>query len=115
MACSAGDSTPRVLLRAVSFRSTPTPRADTGFFPISDGPHFVEFDWERSSAPAAFDGQFVMRIDDEVVSTLFGIDNDLARVEFVRMGVMSIKTAAASGIPYFDQFESRRARYIGPE
>ena len=89
-------------------------RADTGFFGITDAPHFVEFDWLRSSSPGANDGQFIMRIDDAVVSTLFGIDNDTGTVEFARLGLMTIKTAA-SGSMYFDQFESRRQFFIGPE
>jgi hypothetical protein len=31
-------------------------RADTGFFSITDGPHFLEFDWQRSTGPGASDG-----------------------------------------------------------
>ena len=82
---------------------------------LTDAPHFVEFDWIRSGAAGANDGIFVMRIDDVVVSTQFGIDNDGSSVEFARLGVMTIKTAAASGVMYFDQFESRRQAYVGPE
>jgi hypothetical protein len=32
------------------------PRADTGFFPISDGPHFVEFDGQRATGAGATAG-----------------------------------------------------------
>ena len=90
-------------------------REDTGFFPIADEPHLVEFDWMRASSQGAYDGQFVLRLDDAVVSTLFGIDNDGSPIEFARLGVMAIKTPLAAGTVYFDQFESRRRRYIGPE
>ena len=69
----------------------------------------------RASSQGAFDGQFVLRLDDEVVSTLFGIDNDASPIEFARLGVMTLKTPLAAGTVYFDQFESRRRRYIGPE
>ena len=89
-------------------------RADTGFFAISDGPHFFEFDWQRASAPAAGNGTFNLWIDDTLRSTLTGLDNDLSPVEFVRMGAFSVKTAAA-GTLYFDQFESRRETFIGAE
>jgi hypothetical protein len=89
-------------------------RADTGFFAITDGPHFFEFDWQRASAPAAGNGTFSFWIDDTLRSTLTGLDNDLSPVEFVRMGAFSVKTAAA-GTLYFDQFESRRETYIGAE
>ena len=89
-------------------------RADTGFFPITDGPHFFEFDWIRSSAPGASDGSFTLRIDNAPVSVLTLLDNDASPVDFVRMGALSIKTGAA-GTLYYDQFESRRQVFIGPE
>jgi hypothetical protein len=90
-------------------------RADTGFFAITDAPHFIEFDWLRAGGPGANNGSFALRIDDAAVSTLIGIDNDAADVEFARMGVMTIKTTAASGTMRYDQFESRRLNGIGPE
>jgi len=89
-------------------------RADTGFFPITDGPHFFEFDWQRASAPGALDGLFTLRIDNAIVSTLTSLDNDSIPVDFARMGALSIKTGAA-GTLFYDQFESRRQRFIGPE
>ncbi len=89
-------------------------RADTGFFPITNGPHFLEFDWLRSSAPAASDGVFTLRIDGSPVSVLTLLNDDARAVDFVRMGAIAIKTGA-SGTLLFDQFESRRHVFIGPE
>jgi len=89
-------------------------RADTGFFPIVDGPHFFEVDWQRSSAPGASDGSFTFRVDNVVLSTLTLLDNDASPVDFVRMGALAIK-AGAFGTLYYDQFESRRQVFIGPE
>ena len=89
-------------------------RADTGFFPIVDGPHFFEVDWQRSSAPGASDGSFTFRVDNAVMSNLTLLDNDASPVDFVRMGALSIKTGA-SGTLFYDQFESRRQVFIGPE
>jgi hypothetical protein len=89
-------------------------RADTGFFPITDGPHFLEFDWQRSTGPGASNGTLQFFIDDVSMTTLTAIDNDQSVIESVRMGVLSIKTAA-NGIPFYDQFESRRLRQIGAE
>jgi hypothetical protein len=89
-------------------------RADTGFFPISDGPHFIEFDWQRATGPGASDGSLQLFIDNASVSTLSGIDNDQVPVDLVRMGALSVKTGAA-GTLYYDQFESRRLRFIGAE
>ena len=89
-------------------------RADTGFFPITDGPHFLEFDWQKATGPGASDGSLELWIDDISVATLTGIDNDQSLIESVRMGALSIKTGAA-GTLFYDQFESRRQRFIGPE
>jgi hypothetical protein len=88
-------------------------RTDTGFFPISDDPHFVEFAWQKSSGPGANDGTFVLKIDDVVRSTLTLLDTDLNTIEYVRMGAMSVKSGAG-GTLYFDQFVSRRQQAIGP-
>jgi len=89
-------------------------RADTGFFPINDGPHFFELDWIRASGPGAFDGFFTLRIDNTPVSGLTFLNNDASPVDFVRMGALSIKSGAF-GTLYYDQFESRRQVLIGPE
>ena len=89
-------------------------RADTGFFPISDGPHFIEFDWQRATGPGASDGSLQLLIDGGSVATLSGIVNDQVPVDLVRMGALSVKTGAA-GTLNFDQFESRRQRLIGAE
>jgi hypothetical protein len=86
---------------------------DTGFFPITDAPHWIELDLRRSSAPGANDGSFRFWIDGTLVSTLTGIDNDLTAVDFVRLGALSVKTGA-SGTLFWDEFESRRNTDVGP-
>jgi hypothetical protein len=90
-------------------------RADTGFFDITNAPHLVEFEWRRATSPGANNGSLTLYVDEVPVSTLAGLDNDTTPVEFARLGVMTIKTAAASGMVLLDQFESRRLNYIGPE
>jgi hypothetical protein len=120
---AAGERLVTVVLRrlggefavAARLRRDDGTREETGFFPITDAPHVLELDWMRSSGPGAYDGQFVLRLDETVVSTLFGIDNDRSPLEFARLGVMTLKTPLASGTVFFDQFESRRRRYVGPE
>jgi len=88
-------------------------RVDTGFFPITDAPHSLELDWQRSTAPGADNGSFQLWIDGSSVATLSGIDNDGSPIEFVRMGAFSVKTGAV-GTLYWDEFVSRRESYIGP-
>jgi hypothetical protein len=95
-------------------RSNSGARIDTGFKPITDGPHFLEFDWQRATAPAALDGALELWIDDVSVATLAGIDNDAFGVDQGRLGALSVKVGAA-GTLFFDQFESRRLAHIGPE
>ena len=86
---------------------------NTGFFPISDGPHFVEVDWQRASGPDANDGSFELWIDGASVHAATTLDNSLSAVDFVRLGALSVKVGA-SGTLYWDEFESRRQGGIGP-
>jgi hypothetical protein len=86
---------------------------DTGFLPISNAPHAIELSWTRSSGADAADGTFEMWIDGTSVATLAGGDNNLAGVDFVRLGALSVKSGA-SGVLYWDEFVSRRESYIGP-
>ena len=86
---------------------------DTGFIPITDAPHAIELDWVRSSGADATDGTVEMWVDGVAVASLTGSDNNLAGVDFVRMGGLSVKSAA-SGTLYWDEFVSRRGSYIGP-
>jgi hypothetical protein len=87
-------------------------QADTGFIPITPGPHVVEFDWQRASGPDAVDGSFQLWIDGVSVAQLTALDNS-SGIDFVRLGALSVKTGAA-GTMYWDAFESRRETYIGP-
>jgi hypothetical protein len=88
-------------------------RVDTGFFPITNAPHFVEFDWHRAN-PGVADGILIFYIDSTILSVLTDLDNDQGLVESGRLGALSLKTGA-SGTLRFDQFESRRANLIGAE
>ena len=87
--------------------------AKTAFFPITDGPHAIEIDWQKATAPGASDGRFEMWVDGTSVVTVTGLDNDERPVDFVRTGAISVK-AGASGTLYFDEFVSRRLAYVGP-
>ena len=88
-------------------------RADTGFFAITDEPHWIELDWQRSSGAEADDGRFVLSVDGAIAAALTGLDNDAAGVDLARLGALTVK-AGASGTLYWDEFESRRATEIGP-
>jgi hypothetical protein len=82
------------------------------FMPISDGPHYVEFDWRRSSGPDEEDGLFALWLDGTVVHAAPNIDNSLSAVDFVRLGAITVKPGA-SGTLYWDHFRSRRVSPLG--
>ncbi len=87
---------------------------DTPFVDITDAPHSIELQWERSGGPGFDNGFFQMWIDDTFAASLFGLDNDLHGIDTARLGALSLKSGA-SGTLFFDQFVSRRLSYIGPE
>jgi hypothetical protein len=88
-------------------------RRDTGFFNVSDGPHYVEFDWVKATGDNTFDGRFDLWIDGVLVRSLTGIDAFPTGVDFARLGALSVKEGA-SGVLNWDEFESRRQSPIGP-
>jgi cysteine-rich repeat protein len=88
-------------------------RANTAFFNITDAPHAVEFDWRRASGPSA-DGEFRLWIDDTLMQTLTGIDNDAGGIDAVRMGALSVKPGA-QGTIYWDELRSAREPALAPE
>jgi hypothetical protein len=88
-------------------------QADTGFFDVSDAPHFVELDWKRATSAVSNDGSLEMWIDGVSVSTLPALGNNLRTVDFVRLGPQSLKGGAA-GTLRFDELDSRRLTAIGP-
>jgi hypothetical protein len=87
-------------------------QADTGFYPISDGPHAIEIEWRRSSGPTTNDGRFELWIDGASAGVKTNLENSVSSVDSARMGVLSVKSGA-TGTPYWDEFESRRFSYIG--
>ena len=85
---------------------------DTAVIPITTEQHFIEVDWKRSSGPSANDGSFQVWLDGRSVHAATALDNSVSSVDFVRMGALSVK-GGASGTLQLDEFESRRATYIG--
>ena len=98
---------------SVRVRADNDAQVDTSFYTLSAAPHTIEVDWQRASAPGANNGSLRLWIDDSLRQTLTGIDNDLANIDFVRMGVMSVKTGAGGAL-LFDEMESRTTTAVGP-
>ena len=87
---------------------------DTGFFPITDGPHVVELDWKRASGPDAQDGSFELWIDGVSVHAATGLDNSVSAVDFVRLGALSVKDGRERDALLGRVRVAPRLTYIGP-
>jgi hypothetical protein len=86
----------------------------SNWFPISDAPHSVEFDWQAATAPGANNGSLTFWIDGVQKVQLTGIDNDTRRIDHAHWGALASIDRGTRGVYYFDAFESRRQSYIGP-
>lgn len=53
-------------------------------------------------------------IDSEQKADLTGVDNDMWRIDRIRLGAVNGIDTGTRGTYYFDEFESRRQDYIGP-
>lgn len=96
-------------LRFGVLRTGGTPQVFTNWFNISNGPHFIEMNWQSAASATA---QFY--IDGTLRQTLSGLNTSPYLVDSVRLGGVGNLTFGVSGSPHFDQFESRRQTYIGP-
>ena len=97
----------------VRAREDDNSQVDTVFTPISNGPHAIEINWQRASGPDALDGQLEVWIDGNYVTGVYGLDNFISSVDFVRLGALSVKSGA-SGMMLWDEFLSRRRSYCAP-
>jgi RHS repeat-associated protein len=83
-------------------------------YAISNDWHVVEMEWQAASAVGANDGFLSLWIDDTLMGTISGVDNDLRHLDQAKLGVTSSVDSTTSGSMLFDDFESRRNTYIGP-
>jgi hypothetical protein len=86
----------------------------TSYFNISDGPHFIEIDWQAATSPTALNGSVALWIDGALQGSRTGMDNDTRRIDSVRLGAVESIDSGTSGVYYFDAFESRKQTAIGP-
>ncbi len=83
-----------------------------GHFPVTPGVHFVEWDWQRESAPGAGDGRLEMWVDGVSRGALTTLGTNGFGVDAGRLGSIAPSPGAA-GTLFLDEFESRRQTYIG--
>jgi len=104
---------PNRQLRAALINNATTWKT-SGWFTISDAPHFIEIDWAAATAPGTNDGYLTLWIDDIQRANLTGVANSARRIDRVRLGAVAGLDTGTRGTNYFDAFESRRRTYIGP-
>lgn len=81
--------------------------ADTNSYAITDGPHLLDFDLTTATTNSSADGVLSMSIDGVLKETKTGIQNNLRKIDTVRLGAMTVK-GGASGSIYLDEFKSNR-------
>ena len=86
----------------------------TGWYTISSGWHSIEMDWRASTADGAKNGGLTFWVDGLEAGVLYGLDNDLQRVDKVALGAIDGVDKATQGVIYVDDYISRRQSYIGP-
>jgi hypothetical protein len=88
-------------------------QADTGFFPLTPGAHWVMVETAPASTASSSDGRCALTVDGTTLATLSAVQNSLGAVGTVRLGAMSVK-AGATGTLRLDEFVSRRRGAIPP-
>ena len=81
---------------------------------LKEASQLIEIEYKASSAPGANDGYLKLWLNDTLVDTLSGMDNDTRLVNNASLGAVASLDAGTSGTIYFDAFESRRGSHIGP-
>ncbi len=74
-------------------------------FAISDAPHVLEIDWQRSQTVHAPTGYLRIWLDGVLVDQHVGVDNDAQSITELRVGALGI-LGAAKGKVYLDQIET---------
>jgi hypothetical protein len=87
---------------------------NAGWFTISDAPHAIEFDWRAATTPGANNGGITLWIDGIPKANITTVDNDIRRIDEIRLGAVIGIDPGTRGAIYLDAFVSRRQSYIGP-
>jgi hypothetical protein len=98
----------------VALRNDAGSFTNSAWFTITDATHFVELDWQASTAAGANNGSLTFWIDNVQRANLTGVDNDTRRIDRIRLGAVAGIESNTRGTYYFDAFESRRVTIIGP-
>ena len=87
---------------------------NTSWSTVTDATHAIELDWRASAGAGLNNGGLILWIDEVQRGQITGVNNDTRRIDRARLGAVSGIDSGSRGTYYLDQFESRRAFYIGP-
>lgn len=68
----------------------------------------LSLEWEAGQGPGLDNGELRLLVDDQLVATLGGLDNDQLRVDRALLGAIFGVDNGTTGALFFDQFESSR-------
>jgi hypothetical protein len=85
----------------------------SSWFAISDAPHTLKLDWRAATAPGTNNGSLTFWLDGVDKGTLSGVDNDIRRIDRIRLGAVAELDAGSQGSYCFDAFKATRQSYIG--
>jgi hypothetical protein len=85
----------------------------SGWFAVRNAPHAIELDWQ-AAVTGSKNGGLTFWLDGQQVDQRSGLRNDTFHVSSVRLGALGGLQPDATGVGYFDAFESRSETYIGP-
>ena len=85
----------------------------TSWAPMTDGPHWVELDWQAAASPTAKNGSLTFWLDGVQKESLSKIDNDTRRIDSVQLGAVFGIDTGTRGVYYFDAFEAHQQQPIG--
>lgn len=104
-ACPSGEGSYQLQAELVNSSSTWT---STGWFTLTDAPHNIEFDWQRSAS-----GSLTLWIDGAQQADLTGVNNSNRVMDMVRLGPVNGIDTGTRGTYFLDSFDSRRYNYLG--
>jgi uncharacterized repeat protein (TIGR02543 family) len=83
--------------------------ASTGKYVISNDWHTIQVGWKAASADGSHDGMAELWIDDVLMESLTGVDNDLLLLNELRFGAPSGLDTGTIGAMLFDDFTTHRS------
>jgi RHS repeat-associated protein len=84
---------------------------NTGKYTISNDWHTIQVGWKAASTDGNNDGMAKLWIDDVLMESLTGVDNDLVLLNEIRLGAPSGLDTGTSGSMLFDDFTAHRSEF----